>query len=111
MTPNILVKLILSINRKESIESAEENVNLALKYHNLYPTIVCGIDLSGDPTCGNFNDFKHLLDRAKCNGMNLALHCGEIDNQTEINEILEFGMNRLGHGTFITGFYHVNEYY
>lgn len=95
------MKLIVSINRREDIRSAEENINLLLKYHKSHPAIVCGVDLSGDPALKTFGDFKHLLAQAKDNGIKLALHCGEIENDAEIMEMLDFGFNRLGHGTFV----------
>lgn len=100
---NILVKLIISISRRESIESATENVSIAIKYHELHPDIICGVDLSGDPTCKSFEDFKNQLTRARDAGLKLALHCGEVQNDSEIKSMLEYGMDRLGHGTFITG--------
>lgn len=93
--------MIISINRREDIPSAEENVNLLLKYHKSHPTIVCGVDLSGDPACKTFHDFKHLLALAKDAGIKLALHCGEVENAPEVAEMLEFGFDRLGHGTFV----------
>lgn len=102
-TTNILVKLIVSINRRESLKSSMENVDLAIKYAKLYPNIICGVDLSGDPAQKTFNDFMPLLQRAKEHGLKLALHCGEIDNQSEITDMLNFGMDRLGHGTYING--------
>lgn len=99
--PKILVKLIFSINRREDLREAEENVKLLLKYRALHPTIVCGMDLSGDPACKTFADFKHLLAQVKEAGVKLALHCGEIENASEIGEMLDFGFDRLGHGTFV----------
>lgn len=95
------MKLILSINRREDIRSAEENIDLLLKYHKSHPTIVCGADLSGDPACKTFGEFKALLARVKEAGVKLALHCGEIENASEIEEMLDFGFDRLGHGTFV----------
>lgn len=70
-----------------------------------YPSIVVGIDLSGDPTKGKFADFKHIFERARCLGFGLALHCAETDDYGEILEMLEFmeGRDRIGHGTFIDG--------
>lgn len=102
--PTIIVKLIVSINRRESIESAQENVALAIKYSKLHPTVICGVDLSGDPACKLFADFEPFLTEAKMNGLKLALHCGEVENRDEeINAMLMYGMDRLGHGTFIKG--------
>lgn len=102
-TPGTLVKLIVSINRRECVAASMENVDLAIKYAKLYPNIVCGIDLSGDPAHKTFADFMPLLKKAKEHGLKLALHCGEIDNQSEITAMLNFGMDRLGHGTYISG--------
>lgn len=103
VTPDIIVKLIVSVNRRESIESGEENIDLAIKYAELYPSIVRGVDLSGDPACKSFKDFESIIKKAKDYGLKLALHCGEIENQEEICTMLKFGMNRLGHGTYIEG--------
>lgn len=103
LLPNILVKLIISINRRESIISASENVDIAIRFHKLHPDIICGVDLCGDPTSKHFSTFKAPLQIARDNGLKLALHCGEIENKEEIYEMLKFGMNRLGHGTFIKG--------
>ena len=101
---NIIVKLIISINRKEGLSAAKENLALILKFSKAHPDIVKGVDFSGDPNFGKFSDYRELLQEARGNGLKLALHCGEIDNQEEeIREMLEFGMNRLGHGTFIRG--------
>lgn len=101
--PSIMAKLIVSINRSESIESAVENIALAVKYAKLHPNIICGVDLSGVPTSKTFEDFEPALRSAKQAGLKLALHCGEVDNPAEIKAMLEFGMHRLGHGTFVTG--------
>lgn len=97
------MKLIISLSRKEDINSAQENLALILKYQKLYPQIVKGVDLSGDPLCGKFQDWRDILQVARDNGLKLALHCGEVNNEAEIAEMLEFGMNRLGHGTFVVG--------
>lgn len=99
--PNILVKLIPSIDRSQGLESAEENLDLILKLKEIYPKIIKGIDLSGDPVKSEFKIYKNLLEKARNNGLKLALHCGEILNDEEVTEMLNFGMDRLGHGTFI----------
>lgn len=78
-------------------------MDLALKYSELFPHIVYGVDLSGDPTCKQFNDFRAMLTRARDNGLRLALHCGEVDNDDEVEEMLTFGMDRMGHGIYVKG--------
>lgn len=101
--PKIIVKLLVSINRREGRLSAEENLALLLKCAQSHADIVKGMDLSGDPKFGAFNEYKDLLEQARQSGLKLALHCGEIDNEDEIAEMLAFGMSRLGHGTCING--------
>lgn len=97
------MKLLVSVCRHESEASGEQNVALAIKYNRLHPDIVCGVDLSGNPASKNFSDFRAMLAQARNAGLKLALHCGETDNELEISEMLAFGMDRLGHGIFITG--------
>ena len=103
--PNILVKLLPSIDRAKSISSADDNLEVVIKMKREYPEIICGVDFSGSPFVGNFTEFKTILEKARGNELKLALHCGETENPLEINEMLEFGMDRLGHGTFIKGSY------
>lgn len=59
----IFVRLLLSIDRRESTESAMETVNLALEMRDVG---VVGIDLSGNPTIGewyNSNFYTHCYFR------------------------------------------------
>ncbi|EDW34496.1 GL22286 [Drosophila persimilis] len=100
--PNILVKLLPSINRSEPVAVAEETVALALELAKTDPDLVVGIDLSGIPTKGKFTDFCGVLDLARREGLKLVIHCAEIDNPPEIKEMLSFGMSRCGHGTYLT---------
>ncbi|XP_037030410.1 adenosine deaminase-like protein [Bradysia coprophila] len=101
--PQILVKLLPSIDRGKGSNIAKENLDIVIKMRREYPDIICGVDFSGSPTDGNFNDYKIILEKARSNGLKLALHCGEVENPMEIREMLQFGMDRLGHGTFIKG--------
>ncbi|KAH8278361.1 hypothetical protein KR018_000455 [Drosophila ironensis] len=100
--PGTLVKLLPSINRAEPVAVAEETVALALQFASVHPGLVLGIDFSGNPTKGNFADFVPCLTRARKKGLQLAIHCAEIDNPKEIKEMVDFGMSRCGHGTFLT---------
>lgn len=78
-------------------------MDIVIEMKQEYPDIICGIDFSGSPTDGKFNDFKAAIEKARNNGLKIALHCGEVENSLEIHEMLQFGMDRLGHGTFIKG--------
>lgn len=97
--PQILVKLLISINRKQGYESAEENINLAIQFMEKYPGYVVGIDLSGDPTTGD--SFLELLETSRKVGLKITAHCAEVPNEVETNDILKFKPDRLGHCTCI----------
>ncbi|KAG1670376.1 hypothetical protein FOA52_000136 [Chlamydomonas sp. UWO 241] len=91
--PLPLVKLLLSIDRREGAASAAETVELAAEF----PGAVVGIDLSGDPTVGEWREWAGALARACELGLRITLHCGEVPNDAEFASMLAFGPNRLGH--------------
>lgn len=95
---DIEVRLLLSINRNQSLEIAEETVKLALEWKQKSPYIV-GIDLSGHSERPNseFHLFEHLLDDARMGGLKLALHFAEHFDDDESDRILNFRPDRLGH--------------
>jgi adenosine deaminase len=94
-----------SINISYGVIEAELNYELFKSLRENYPSIVVGIDLSGDPSKGKFADFKHIYEKARVDGFGLAIHCAEIDDEEEILEMLKFmnSNDRIGHGTFIDG--------
>jgi adenosine deaminase len=73
----IYVRLILSIDRRETTEAAIETVRLAFDMRQEGCEIV-GIDLSGDPAIGEWKTFLPALTLAREMGLPLALHCGEV---------------------------------
>uniref|UniRef100_A0AAG5D6D4 Adenosine deaminase-like protein n=1 Tax=Anopheles atroparvus TaxID=41427 RepID=A0AAG5D6D4_ANOAO len=101
--PEIVVKLLPSIDRSKGIVEAEESVGLAIELDALYPGLMVGFDLSGNPFGTKFADFVPALQRARSHGFRMALHCGEFDDVQEVKEMFDFGMDRIGHGTFIEG--------
>ncbi|XP_024528011.1 adenosine deaminase-like protein [Selaginella moellendorffii] len=90
----IQVRLLLSIDRRETTDQAIETVKLALemKSHG-----VVGIDLSGNPVTGNWKTFLPALTYARQCGLPVTLHCGEVHNPDEVEEMLAFHPDRLGH--------------
>ncbi|XP_066996474.2 adenosine deaminase-like protein [Anabrus simplex] len=97
----ILVKLIVSLDRRQGKQVAEENLDLVLNVRHQYPDIIVGTDLSGDPNKGNIDDYLPVLERARSLGLKLAVHCAEIPNQEEVMKILQLKPERLGHATCI----------
>lgn len=97
--PNILVKLLISVNRKQGYKAAQENIELAINFMKKYPQYIVGLDLSGDPMTGSI--FLKLLKKARMAGLKIAAHCAEVSNETEAIDILEFKPDRLGHCTCV----------
>lgn len=78
----IIVKLLLSVNRRDSLAEAEENIREAIEAHTAYPDIVVGVDLSGNPKCGNvIDDLLPLFRKAQLSGLKVAMHCAEVSVQ------------------------------
>ncbi|KAL0542906.1 hypothetical protein IC582_017987 [Cucumis melo] len=96
----IYVRLLLSIDRRETTEDAMETVKLALELKDVG---VVGIDLSGNPIVGEWTTFWPALQFAKENGLAITLHCGEVPNPKEIQAMLDFWPQRIGHACFFEG--------
>ncbi|KAF5205744.1 adenosine deaminase-like protein, partial [Thalictrum thalictroides] len=94
----IFVRLLLSIDRRESTAAAMDTVQLALELRTLG---VVGIDLSGNPLVGNWDTFLQPLLFAKDEGLPVTLHCGEVRNRKEeVQAMLDFLPQRIGHAIF-----------
>eukprot|EP00250_Pteridium_aquilinum_P026506 c33112_g1_i1 orf=44-1195(+) len=92
--PNMYVKLLLSIDRRESTEAAIDTVQLALQMRSFG---VVGIDLSGNPRVGDWKTFVPALNLAREQGLAITLHCGEVPNPAEVRNMLSFQPERIGH--------------
>uniref|UniRef100_A0A5B7A1B6 Putative adenosine/AMP deaminase family protein n=1 Tax=Davidia involucrata TaxID=16924 RepID=A0A5B7A1B6_DAVIN len=90
----IYVRLLLSIDRRETTEAAMETVKLAVEMRDLG---VVGIDLSGNPIVGEWSTFLPALKFAREQGLSITLHCGEVPNRKEISAMLDFIPGRIGH--------------
>ncbi len=79
---DIIVKLIVSIDRRNTLEEAQEAVDLALAFRSKG---VVGIDLCGDVKKGSFESLKPAFDRAKEHEFPVTLHfCEVIENLAEV---------------------------
>ncbi|KAJ4951900.1 hypothetical protein NE237_028732 [Protea cynaroides] len=90
----IYVRLLLSIDRRETTAAAMETVQLALEMRDLG---VVGLDLSGNPVVGEWETFLPALKFAREQGLPITLHCGEVPNQKEVQAMLDFLPQRIGH--------------
>lgn len=96
---SIIVKLLISFNRAFSANDIRETLDLAIEYQQLYPDLVVGIDISGNPSIGTW--MKDAVLEARQYGLYTSVHCGEVQNVEEIREILKFNPDRIGHGCCI----------
>ena len=90
-------RLILSIDRRNSVEEAMEAVELAVKYQSRG---VVGVDLCGDPSKGDVSIFASAFAKARAHGLGITLHFAEIpvsSRDAELETLLSFEPDRLGH--------------
>ncbi|KAK4179653.1 putative adenosine deaminase-like protein [Triangularia setosa] len=91
-------KLILSVDRRNTLAQAEEVLELCRKFRG---EGVVGIDLCGDPACvDNLGTFTPVFQRAKQEGLKITLHFAEAEvsgTEEELELLLSWGPERLGH--------------
>jgi adenosine deaminase len=97
----ICSRLILSIDRTQTVEQAMETLKLAEKYRSS----IVGLDFSGDPNVVSFDRFLPVFDLAKQINLSTTIHIGELPTQESLNEndlIINYKPTRLGHFNFRT---------
>lgn len=65
----MISRLIVSINRSNPVCDAEDITSLAIDCYKLYPDVVVGIEISGNPLIGKFEDFIPSLNKARAAGL------------------------------------------
>ncbi|KAI7854269.1 hypothetical protein BDC45DRAFT_509044 [Circinella umbellata] len=96
---DIIVRLIVSIDRRNTLEEAFEAVDLAVKFRTQN---IVGIDLCGDVHQGSFEQLRPAFDKARAEGFYVTLHFNEVvENMVEAPNLLSFGPDRLGHATLL----------
>jgi len=89
--------LILSVDRRHTLQQAEEIVDLALANSRRG---VVGIDLCGNPLRGDVSTLKPAFARAKASGLHITLHFGEVAASGTVQELrtmLDLQPERIGH--------------
>lgn len=65
--------------------------------------IVVGVELSGNPYKGRWDDFEPLLRRVRDRiGLPVSLHFAEVDNEDEAFQMLAFRPDRVGHASVMS---------
>ena len=90
-------RLLVSINRAQSLEEAWENLRIAQTSE-----LCVGLDFSGNPSVNKFKDFLPVFLEARALGIQITVHTAEIEDYEDTDDILEFGPDRLGHCNFLT---------
>lgn len=96
---------LVSINRANPVEEAKEVIDLVLKLRENKENekYIVGVELSGDPSQGNFKDFETEFKRARDAGLKITIHCAETKDQMEESQcMIDFKPDRLGHCCFLT---------
>ncbi|KAI0399599.1 Metallo-dependent hydrolase [Xylaria palmicola] len=95
--PSIQVRLILSIDRRNTLAEAHEVVELATRFRRRG---VVGVDLCGDPARGDVSLFTPAFARARAEGLKITVHFAEAESSAsdaELETILSWTPDRLGH--------------
>lgn len=96
----MIVRLILSVDRVKGYQDGLENIELANKFKGEY---VVGVDFSGNPKVSSFKELSGLFDLAKNYGLKLTVHIAEFWEDPDIDFILrEVRPDRIGHSVCLT---------
>ena len=99
----IVVKYLVSIDRRGSVGDAEEATQLCVEMNVKHPNVVVGIDFSGDARVNNALDYVDVLQSAKKQGLFVTVHLAEVPNEAEVTDFFNSGFrpHRIGHGSCI----------
>lgn len=99
----MVCRLIVSVDRSRTLEEARENVDLAIQLRSESDrSYVVGVDLGGNPTKQSFGLFAPVFAHARAHDMRVTIHCAEVpDCAAEVQDILEFRPDRLGHAVLL----------
>lgn len=70
----MISRLIISINRSSPVLEAEEITSLAIDFFKSHPDVVVGIEISGNPNVGKFEEFIPSLTKARRAGLKVGLN-------------------------------------
>ncbi|KAG9010015.1 hypothetical protein FRB90_008041 [Tulasnella sp. 427] len=102
--PKDRAALIVSVDRRMSVEDALECVNLAVGLKSQGRRVV-GVDLCGDPREGDMKDFLPVFELVHRADLGLTLHIAEVsipELPPDTDVLLSARPTRLGHATFLT---------
>ncbi len=90
------VRLIVSMNRHESVETGEAVLKAALAHQDKG---VVGLDIAGFEVGHPVQAFRHIFSAAKEAGLGITVHAGEWDGSASVWDAVSIlHANRIGHG-------------
>ena len=93
---NMIVKLIVSVNRHEGTDIAEQVAWLAAQH---IKDGIVGMDLAGNEPDFPSQPFYNIFKEAKQAGLHVTIHAGEWGPAYNVREAIEdIGAERIGHG-------------
>lgn len=95
--PSVHVRLILSIDRRNTADEAAEVVELAKQFARQG---VVAVDLCGDPAKGDVSIFTPAIEAAREAGLKVTIHFAEAEcsaSDAELDTIMGWYPDRLGH--------------
>ncbi|MBN1565947.1 MAG: adenosine deaminase [Anaerolineae bacterium] len=92
----VRTRLIISVNRHESVTIAEKVLDATLEVNN---SEIVALDLAGQEANHAAAPFRDVFLRAKDHGLFLTVHAGEWDGAANVREAIEvLEADRIGHG-------------
>ena len=102
---NVLTRLILSVNRHEPLDMAQQVLDLAPGFRDRG---VVGVDLAGNEAQFSAIPFQLLFNRLHQEGLFVTIHAGEWAGAQNVQEaIVEMQADRIGHGVRVLEDAHV----
>lgn len=96
---DIDVWLIVSINRHEGVELAEEVAQAVYKCHD---QSIVALDLAGLEAGYSASAFRDVFRKARENGLHVTLHAGEWEGAQSVwDAVGNVGAERIGHGIHV----------
>jgi adenosine deaminase len=93
---NITTRLIVSVNRHEPPEIAEQVIRLAILRKD---NGIVGVDLAGNENDFSALPFAGILKEARQSGLSLTVHAGEWGGPDNVRQAIEvLNADRIGHG-------------
>ena len=93
---DILVRLLVSINRHESVAQAQKVIEIALDKKDKG---IVGVDLAGNEADYSGEPFQELFKIVRQSGLRVTIHAGEWGGAENVKQAIEvLGAERIGHG-------------